>query len=80
MNELFLQKTDSRKLAHAYLALAMAQDVAKKYVHEQPEHISLHPLLSVLEVSAHLLEEILQNSMPEEGPLSLPLECSEVIM
>ena len=80
MNGMFLQKTDSRKLARAYIALALAQDVAKKYVRERPEHMTLHPLLSVLEVSANLLEEILQNSMPEEGPLSLPFECSEVVM
>ncbi len=54
---------DSRRLARAYVALAFAQDVAKGYV---KEHGSLHPLLSALDMSAKLIEEILEDVLPEE--------------
>jgi hypothetical protein len=54
---------DSRRLARAYVALAFAQDVAKGYVNE---HASLHPLLTALDMSAKLIEEILEDVLPEE--------------
>ena len=54
---------DSRRLARAYIALAFAQDVAKGYVNE---HNSLHPLLTALVLSAKLIEEILEDVLPEE--------------
>ena len=54
---------DSRRLARAYVALAFAQDVAKGYL---KEHGSLHPLLSALDMSAKLIEEILEDVLPEE--------------
>ena len=54
---------DSRRLARAYIALAFAQDVAKGYVNE---NASAHPLLTALDMSAKLLEEILEDVMPDE--------------
>jgi len=54
---------DSRRLARAYVALAFAQDVAKGYINE---HNSLHPLLTALDMSAKLIEEILEDVLPEE--------------
>ena len=54
---------DRRRLARAYVALAFAQDVAKGYV---KEHASAHPVVSALEVSAKLIEEILEDVLPEE--------------
>lgn len=54
---------DSRRLARAYVALAFAQDVAKGYV---SEHTTLHPLVTALDMSAKLLEEILEDVLPEE--------------
>lgn len=54
---------DSRRLARAYIALAFAQDVAKGYVRENE---SAHPLLSALDMSARLLEELLEDVLPEE--------------
>ena len=54
---------DNRRLTRAYVALAFAQDVAKGYV---KEHASAHPILSALEMSAKLLEEILEDVLPEE--------------
>jgi hypothetical protein len=46
------------------VALAFAQDVAKGYINERSEHTSLHPLLSALDMSAKLLEEILEEVLP----------------
>ena len=60
---IFPANIDSRRLARAYIALAFAQDVAKGYVSENE---SLHPLLSALDMSAKLLEEILEDVLPEE--------------
>ena len=76
MSEGFSERNDSRKLAHAYVALALAQDVANGYVHEQPAHAILFPLLSMLEVTARLLEEVLENVYPEEPPSEALLEES----
>ena len=53
---------DNRRIARAYVALAFAQDVAKGYV---KEHAAAHPILSALEMSAKLLEEILEDVLPE---------------
>lgn len=57
---------DSRRLARAYIALAFAQDVAKGYVKDRREEATLHPLLTALDMSAKLLEEILEDVLPEE--------------
>jgi purine nucleoside phosphorylase len=57
----------NRRLARAYVALAFAQDVAKGYV---KENASAHPILSALEMSAKLLEEILEDVLPEEEPIN----------
>ena len=60
---------ETRRLARAYVALAFAQDVAKGYIKEGSQHASLHPLLSALDMSAKLLEEILEDVLPEEESL-----------
>ena len=59
----FWGNIDSRRLARAYVAPAFAQDVAKGYARD---HGSLHPLLSALDMSAKLIEEILEDVLPEE--------------
>jgi len=58
---------DSRRLARAYVALAFAQDVAKRFANEDK---SLHPLLTALDMSAKLIEEILEDVLPEEEVLA----------
>jgi hypothetical protein len=63
MNMHFPSNVDSRRLAKAYIALAFAQDVARGYVKEDA---SLHPLLTALDMSSKLLEEILEDVLPEE--------------
>ena len=67
MKMLFPGTVDSRRLAKAYIALAFAQDVAKGYVEE---NATAHPLLSALDMSAKLLEEILEDVLPEVEELS----------
>lgn len=90
MSELFLEKTYGRKLVHAYIALTWAQKVAKRYEAEQSGDVALHPLVTILDSTAKLLEEILQDASPSEGPSEGPSEtmmirsqlspCSEMIM
>jgi len=76
MSDSFSEKNDSSKLAHAYVALALAKDVANGYVREQPAHAVLRPLLSMLDVTARLLEEVLENALPEEDQEDALLEDS----
>ncbi len=76
MSESFSEKNDSRKLAHAYVALALAKDVASGYVREQPAHAVLHPLLTMLDLTARLMEEVLENALPEESPAEAILAAS----
>jgi len=64
MNPPYWGNIDSRRLTRAYVALAFAQDVAKGYVNE---HASAHPILTALEMSAKLLEEILEDVLPEDN-------------
>ena len=66
MSAPFWGNIDNRRLARAYIALAFAQDVAKGYV---KEHASAHPIISALEMSAKLIEEILEEVLPEEEVL-----------
>ena len=81
MSELYIEDINSRKLARAYVALALAQDVAKRYVSEKPDHIALQPLLTILNITAELMEEILQNAPPEESFISpTSKSCPEMIM
>ena len=57
---------DNRKLARAYVALAYARDVASSYIAQTPAHAQLHPLLTVLDMTNGLLEELLEHSMPQD--------------
>ncbi len=81
MSELFLENVHGRKLAHSYIALTLAQEIARRYVSEHCSQEELLPLLNALTVTAELLEEILQETLPEE-PLahSFPLPCSDRLM
>ena len=66
MKMMFPTDIDGRRLARAYIALAFAQDIAKDYVNERSAEATLHPLLTALDMSAKLLEEILEDVLPEE--------------
>ena len=81
MTELPLERVYVRKLSRAYVALALAQDVAKRSVSEHSGHAALRPLLNILNVTAELLVEVLQDALPEESPThSLPVQCSDLLM
>jgi hypothetical protein len=81
MPELSIEKVDVRKLARAYVALALAQDEAKRYVRKHAAQAALLPLLSSLDITAELLEEILQNALPEKDPPPSPaIMCSNMVM
>ena len=75
-----LPEIDNRKLARAYVALAYARDVASSYI-AQPAHAQLHPLLTVLDMTNGLLEEVLEHSMPQDLPAEMESEtCSDLLM
>jgi len=79
MQELSFEKVDVLKLARAYVALALAQDEAKRYVSKHAPQSALLPLVTCLDVTAALLEDILQNALPEKDP-SAPEEITTAAM
>ena len=80
MEMIFPANIDSRRLARAYIALAFAQDVAKGYVNERSDGATLHPLLTALDMSAKLLEEILEDVLPEEDLSTDNTDYTELTM
>jgi hypothetical protein len=81
VSELAVEKVDLRKLARAYVALALAQDEAKRYVEKHSAQARFLPLLTSLDITAGLLEEILANAMPEKDPASSSsITCSNMLM
>lgn len=79
MSELSTQEVDVRKLARAYVALALAQDEAKRYLAKNPVQANFLPLLTSLNITAELLEEVLQKALPEKNP-SPSLTSSNMLM
>jgi hypothetical protein len=77
MSTPFWGNIDSRRLARAYVALAFAQDVAKGYVKENP---AAHPILSALDMSAKLIEEILEDVLPEDFLTTDDTDYTELTM
>jgi hypothetical protein len=82
MTDPFLEKVYTRKLAHAYVALALAQDEAKRYVSDYPPTAhGVIPFLVSLNITAELLEEVLEKVLPEADPTdSQTMNCSEMLM
>jgi hypothetical protein len=80
MPELSVEKVDVRKLARAYVALVLAQDEAKRYVRKHSAQAGFLPLLTSLDITAELLEEVLQNALPEKDPPSPSITCSNMLM
>ena len=81
MSNALTDKVQTRKLAHAYVALAMARNVAQRCFDERsvPDH--LRPLLTTLDVAADLLEEVMQKVLPEDQPAPSVTElASENVM
>jgi len=61
-----ISESDSRKLAEAYVALEFAKDVARSYVEEQRAHEILQPVVTMLDITAKLLQDVLESVLPEE--------------
>ena len=81
MHELSTEKVDVRKLARAYVALALAQDEAKRYVNKHSMQVALLPLVTSLDITAELLEEVLEKALPETDPLlSQEIISSNILM
>jgi hypothetical protein len=78
MSELFLNKTDVRKLANAYIALALAQDVAKRDLKDFAG--ATRTLVSILEITNELLEEVLENAISGDSLPSPSLTYSNLLM
>jgi hypothetical protein len=74
-------KEQVRELTHAYVALALARDVAQRNATEQPDRESLRALLTTLNVATESFEEIMRKALPEEvvPELSETL-CSDTVM
>jgi len=76
MSTPYFGNIDSKRLARAYVALAFAQDVAKGYVNE---HTSLHPVLTALDMSAKLIEEILEDVLPVGEELEIEPQITQIM-
>jgi hypothetical protein len=53
-------------------ALALAQDEAKRYVWKHSAQPGLLSILTSLDITAELLEDVLQNALPENDPPPSP--------
>ena len=71
---------DIRKLARAYVVLALARDVAERFINERPSHATLHPLLTMLDITNNLLEDVLEHTLPPEVPTGIETEITELLM
>jgi len=81
MSEPFSKNSYNEQLTRVYVALSMAQDATRRWVDQKPEYGPLKGLVTTLDVTAKLLEEILQQAMPEKPAIpTLESSCSEMIM
>ena len=81
MPEISIEKVDTRKLARAYIALALAQDEAKRYAWRHSEQPGLLSVLNSLDITAELLEEVLEKALPEKNSPPPPsITCSNMLM
>ena len=74
------EKIYNRKLAQVYVALTMTRDVAERFKSSNPEPEATHSLLTLLSVASDLLEEILDEALPEPEPTESEPEISELLM
>ena len=74
-------KEQVRELTHAYVAIALARDVAQRNVTEQPDRESLRALLKTLNVATESLEEIMRKALPQDVLPEVPeMLYSEIVM
>lgn len=81
MPQITIEKVDTRKLARAYIALALAQDEAKRYAWRQSAQPGLLSVLKSLDITAELLEEVLEEAWPEkDSPAEPSIPCANMLM
>lgn len=81
MSERFFDDDYSEQLTRVYVALAMAQDATKRWVDEKPEYEPLKGLVTTLDVTKKLLEEVMVKAMPKPVSITSPeLGPPELIM
>jgi len=78
MSNRFNEDEYDSKLARVYVALQMSKNVAESCAANQPGHVS-QALLTLLEVTSHLLEEVISPE-PQFNNLSAPTTFSEAVM
>ena len=66
MSDVSFRNSYNEQLTRIYVALAMVQDATRRWVNEKPEYGPLKGLVTTLEVTARMLEEILEQTLPEE--------------
>ena len=77
----FITKGEVRELTQAYVALALARDVAQRNVTEQPDRESLRTLVTTLNVATESLEEVMRKALSQEViPQEPEMLCSETLM
>lgn len=81
MSDPFSKDSYNEQLTRVYVALIMAQDATKRWVDQKPEYQPLKGLVTTLEVTARMLEEVLEQALPEKPVMpTLETPCSEMIM
>lgn len=81
MDDLFSENLETRELARVYISLVLAQDLTKRLANQQPGNQGLNGIIVTLDVTAELLEKILERAMPGEPQVnSNPSLCSEMEM
>ena len=74
------EKIYNRKLAQVYVALTMTRDVAERFKTSRAEPEATHSLLTLLSVASDLLEEILDEALPEPDARDVDSEISDMLM
>ena len=71
----------NEQLTRVYVALAMAQDATRRWVDEKPEYEPLKGLVTTLDVTKRMLEEILEQELGDKPQIpTLDSRHSELIM
>lgn len=79
MSNRFALDEYNSKLAQVYVALEMSKNVAERCVADRPNHHISQALLTLLEVTSHLLEEAISPNSDFENLPSLTT-VPEVVM
>lgn len=80
MSEPFFKNSNDR-LVRAYIALTLAQDATERWLARRPDDEALRGLATTLNVTAGLLESLLEEDMDVASAIPrLDMQFSETIM